>query len=83
MSLDLRLPIGLLFVLLGALLGLYGLVSDPAIYAASLGVNVNLWWGAVMLVFGGAMFVPAVRKMRSLEKGVRPLFSENSGRKGV
>jgi hypothetical protein len=64
MSLDLRLPIGLLFLLLGALLGLYGLVSDPAIYAVSLGVNVNLWWGVVMLIFGAAMFVPALRKMR-------------------
>lgn len=67
MSLDLRLPIGLLFLLLGALLGVYGLVSDPSIYAASLGVNVNLWWGLVMVAFGAVMFVPALLKMR---KGV-------------
>ena len=64
MSLDLRLPIGLLFLALGALLSVYGLVSDPAIYAVSLGINVNLWWGLVMLVFGAVMFVPALRKMR-------------------
>jgi len=64
MSLDLRLPIGLLFLALGALLGVYGLISDPAIYAVSLGINVNLWWGLVMLIFGAAMFVPALRKMR-------------------
>ena len=64
MSLDLRLPIGLLFLLLGALLGLYGLVSDPAMYEVSLGVNVNLWWGIVMLLFGAVMFVPALVKMR-------------------
>jgi hypothetical protein len=64
MSLDLRLPIGLLFLLLGALLGLYGLVSDPAMYEVSLGVNVNLWWGLVMLLFGAVMFVPALVKMR-------------------
>ena len=64
MSLDLRLPIGLLFLLLGALVGVYGLVSDPAIYAASLGINVNLWWGGVMMLFGAAMFVPALVKMR-------------------
>ena len=64
MSLDLRLPIGLLFLLLGALLGVYGLVSDPAIYEVSLGVNVNLWWGLVMLLFGAVMFVPALVKMR-------------------
>ena len=64
MSLDLRLPIGVLFLLLGALLVVFGLVSDPAIYAASLGVNINLWWGGVMLIFGGAMTVPALRRPR-------------------
>lgn len=55
MSLDLRVPIGLLFGLLGALLAVYGLVSDPAIYQVSLGINVNLWWGIVLLLFGGSM----------------------------
>jgi hypothetical protein len=55
MSLDLRVPIGLLFGLLGALLAVYGLVSDPSIYQVSLGVNVNLWWGLVLLLFGGLM----------------------------
>jgi hypothetical protein len=65
MSLDLRLPIGLLFLALGTLLAVYGAVSDPAIYAVSLGVNINLWWGVVMLAFGAAMFVPALVKMRT------------------
>jgi hypothetical protein len=55
MSLDLRVPIGLLFGILGALLALYGLVSDPAIYQVSLDINVNLWWGLVLLLFGGVM----------------------------
>jgi len=55
MRLDLRIPIGLLFALLGLLLSLYGLVSDRALYAVSLGVNVNGWWGLVMLAFGSAM----------------------------
>jgi hypothetical protein len=55
MSLDLRVPIGLLFAALGALLAVYGLVSDPAIYQASPGINVNLWWGVVLVLFGGAM----------------------------
>ena len=55
MSLDLRVPIGLLFAALGALLAVYGLVSDPAIYQASLGINVNLWWGLVLVLFGSIM----------------------------
>jgi len=64
MSLDLRLPIGLLFLVLGALLLVFGLASDPAIYEASLGVNINFWWGGVMMLFGGAMLVPALRRLR-------------------
>lgn len=52
---DLRLPIGMLFSLLGALLAVYGMVSDPAIYQVSLGININLWWGVVMLLFGAGM----------------------------
>ncbi len=64
MSLDLRLPIGVLFLLVGGLLVVFGLVSDPSIYAASLGVNVNLWWGVVMMLFGGVMTVPALRRLR-------------------
>jgi hypothetical protein len=64
MNLDLRLPIGLMFTIDGLLLIGYGLVSDPAIYARSLGTNVNLWWGVVLLVFGIAMLWPAVRASR-------------------
>ncbi len=59
MSLDLRVPIGLLFAALGALLAVYGLVSDPAIYKASLGINVNLWWGLVLAGFGLVMLASA------------------------
>ena len=52
-------PTGGLFTITGALLVIYGLVSDPAIYEKSLGINVNLWWGVVLLVFGLAMLVLA------------------------
>jgi hypothetical protein len=55
MKLDLRLPIGLMFSIIGALLVVFGVVSDPAIYQRSLGINVNLWWGLVLLVFGLVM----------------------------
>jgi protein-S-isoprenylcysteine O-methyltransferase Ste14 len=65
MGLDIRLPIGLMFAIAGALLAVYGLSSDPAIYRRSLGLNVNLWWGAVMLVFGLAMLMFAWRASRA------------------
>ena len=56
MDLDIRTPIGLMFLILGVLLAGYGLVSDPSLYARSLGINVNLWWGIVLTVFGAIMF---------------------------
>jgi hypothetical protein len=52
MGLDIRTPIGLMFTILGVMVTGYGLVSDPAIYQRSLGLNVNLWWGLALLVFG-------------------------------
>jgi hypothetical protein len=57
MGLDIRLPIGGLFSILGLLLAGYGLVSDRGIYVRSLGINVNLWWGVALLVFGVVMIV--------------------------
>ena len=63
MGLDLRWPIGLMFSLIGALLVLYGLItkSNSELYARSLGLNINLIWGLVLLVFGGAMLFLAWR----------------------
>ena len=56
MQLDIRLPMGLLFLILGVILVGYGLLSDPAIYVEhSLGQNVNLRWGVIFGLFGAAM----------------------------
>jgi hypothetical protein len=57
MGLDIRLPIGLMFTLLGAMLTLFGLAtnSDTELYNRSLGINVNLRWGLVLLAFGLSM----------------------------
>jgi hypothetical protein len=57
MGLDIRLPIGLLFSIFGVLLIGYGALGDGSIYARSLGVNINLWWGIIMLAFGLVMFL--------------------------
>ena len=65
MNLDLRLPIGLMFSIFGVMLMLYGLISDTAIYARSLGINVNLWWGVVLLVFGLVMLGFALRARKA------------------
>jgi hypothetical protein len=65
MNLDLRLPIGLMFSLFGLILTAYGLLSDAAIYERSLGINVNLWWGIVLLVFGLVMLGYARRARKT------------------
>lgn len=55
MTLDIRWPIGLMFTVVGALLVAQGLFADESIAAGALGININLWWGLVLLVFGVAM----------------------------
>lgn len=58
MGLDIRLPIGLLFTLIGLLLVGFGWFSDSELYRKSLGINVNMWWGWVMTAFGlGALLL--------------------------
>ena len=64
MKMDLRFPIGLMFTAFGVMLIIFGLVSDRAIYQRSLGINVNLWWGLVLLVFGLVMPAFAIRAER-------------------
>jgi len=59
---DIRYPMGGMFTILGVILAAFGLFSDPAIYRVhSLGVNVNLIWGCVLLVFGVCLLVLARR----------------------
>jgi hypothetical protein len=57
MGLDIRLPIGMMFSLLGAILVIYGLATsgDTDMYKSSLDTNINLWWGLVLFVFGAVM----------------------------
>ena len=64
MGLDIRWPIGLMFSLVGVLMVIYGMVSDPATYQRSLGININLWWGLILLVFGGFMLFMAWRAQK-------------------
>ena len=68
MDLDLRLPLGLLFAILGAILAAHGAVSPPALYRPSLGINVDLIWGSVLLVFGLLMLGLAWKNRGSAPK---------------
>lgn len=66
MGLDIRLPIGLLFSVIGLLLAGFGVFSEQGIYVRSLGFNVNLAWGVVLLVFGIVMVIFGNRRSRLL-----------------
>lgn len=62
MGIDIRLPIGLVFALVGILLTAFGAASNSAIYQRSLGINVNLDWGLVLLAFGIIMVLLGRRR---------------------
>ena len=68
MGLDIRTPIGLMFSVFGVILTVYGLLSDRAIYDRSLGININLVWGLVLLGFGATMLLLSMRRGRFLQK---------------
>lgn len=69
MKLDIKIPIGLLFTIFGLILSIYGLVtgSDAAIYAKSLGYNVNLYTGLFMFVFGVFMLILARKTFKEIK----------------
>ena len=66
-ELDIRWPIGLLFSLMGLLVAIYGMFSSertlyhPLDSAQTQVINLNLWWGLVMLAFGIFMILGALR----------------------
>ena len=66
MGIDIRIPIGGMFTIIGLILVVFGIVSlgDPMYQEHSLGVNVNLWWGLAMTLFGLAMLYFGLRAAR-------------------
>jgi TRAP-type C4-dicarboxylate transport system permease small subunit len=63
---DIRIPIGLMFSIFGVLITVFGLstMSNTAMYTKSLGINVNIIMGILMLVFGLIMLYFARRKKK-------------------
>jgi hypothetical protein len=65
MPIDIRVPIGVMLGLMGLLLAGYGLLGDHSIYARSLGLNINLIWGSVLVVAAAILLVLGTRKGRA------------------
>jgi hypothetical protein len=67
MGLDIRLPLGLLFVVTGGMMAVYGLFTHgSAIYEKSLGIDINLVWGVVLSLFGLTMLLLAYLDRRRM-----------------
>jgi sulfite exporter TauE/SafE len=64
---DIRIPIGLMFSIIGILISIFGVVtmSDTEMYHKSLDINVNIIMGVLMLVFGLVMLWFARRKKKA------------------
>jgi hypothetical protein len=83
MNLDLRIPMGLMFTLVGLILTVYGFAtSGSTIYARSLDINVNLGWGVVLLVFGICMYSLGRRGQRRAALAPREPVPEGTTRRG-
>ncbi len=83
MGLDVRLPIGAMFAVIGVLLAVYGVVTsgDEQVYLRSLSVNINLWWGIAMLIFGLLMLWLGWRgATEGHEQGAHPAGQSPEGR---
>ena len=65
---------GLMFTLVGLILTLYGAGTNGSpIYARSVGINANLYWGIVLLIFGVAMYILGRRSQKKAERETRKL----------
>jgi hypothetical protein len=83
MTLDLRIPMGLMFTLVGMILTAYGAATrGSAIYEVSLGINANFWWGLVLLAFGLTMFLLGRSSQKRLAKLPPEPVEEGEGRRG-
>jgi hypothetical protein len=69
-----------MFATVGLMLTVYGAATggDSPMYERALGVNVNLWWGIVMLAFGLVML--ALGRRGGKTQGARPAEDSPEGR---
>ena len=79
MGLDIRIPLGLIFLIVGGVMSVYGLITrNSAIYERSMGVNLNLGWGLLMFIFGLIMFLVG-RRQKWQDDPVNPRPWERDG----
>jgi hypothetical protein len=73
MQIDIRLPIGLLFTIIGVVITIFGLATGGAeMYKHSLGINVNIWSGICLTIFGVIMLAMAIRAQNKGKAQAKP-----------
>lgn len=85
MGLDIRIPLGMIFLIIGGIMAVFGLVTRGSadLYARSLGVNLNLTWGILMFIFGLIMFIAGRRqKWQDDPVSPRPWEREAGAKRG-
>ena len=85
MGLDIRIPLGMIFTFTGAIMALYGFFTrgNAALYERSMGINMNLDWGLLMLLFGAIMwFVGRRQKWQDDPVTQRPWEREGGAKRG-
>ncbi len=67
---DARIAVGMFFTLSGTILSAFGVSTrdNADVYAKSLGIDVNLWWGLGLLGFGIVMLALGRRGQMKLEQ---------------
>ena len=80
MGLDIRVPLGLIFLIIGGIMSVYGLLTRGSdLYAKSMDVTLNLIWGILMVVFGATYDrFRAFSEVRAAFAGVNPAVSASS-----
>lgn len=82
MGLDIRIPVGMLFLITGGMMAVYGLLTRGSeIYGKSLGIDINLEWGLLMFAFGLVMYLLGRRPKKAPAPGT-PLPQSEQKRVG-
>jgi divalent metal cation (Fe/Co/Zn/Cd) transporter len=52
--------VGLILIVMGGIIflsGIYNLISPPAVKTVLASTHPDIWWGAVMIIFGGILYL--------------------------
>jgi len=72
MSADIRLPIGLLFTIIGVIITIFGIATNGAeMYKHSLGININTWSGFCLTIFGILMLIMAFNAQKKAKEEIQ------------